>query len=96
MVRSRKELGQLLLDNQDLFYNGLCTWVSGLYHTKRLINGDEQDLLMILISSKSPLFIPLLNNIYNPDRKEYSSAFYWEKGYIEPRIKWIKKHLIKK
>lgn len=95
MARSKKELGQLLLDNQDLFRNGLCNWVGDLHRFRGLIDEDECTLLLELISSKRPSFIPLLNNIYNPDRKKYDSVFYWEQGCIKPRIKWIKKNLMK-
>lgn len=94
MIRSKKELGQILLNNQDLFNSGLCYWVKRLCYDRMLFTRNEKDYLIDLIASKKPIFIPLVNDIYNPDKKYYDNAYYWKSGFIEPRIKWIKKHLI--
>lgn len=95
MIRSKRELGELILDNMVLFDSGLCSWVNKLYYEQKLLTENEVNYLIDLIASKRPIFIPLVNNIYNSDKKTYDDAYYWESGFIKPRIKWIKKHLIK-
>lgn len=94
MIRSKKELGQILLDNQISFNSGLCNWVNML-RLRKLITDYEVTYLSNLIYHKRPVFIPLINNIYNPNKKLYNNGFFWGPGHIEPRIKWIKKHLMK-
>lgn len=89
-TRKIKKLLQVMLDNTTLFEYGLCQWVSVLY-IKNIINWNERMLLDKYISNNKPfnykirlLFSPFCNHTY-----------YWKKGKIEPRIKWIKKHIKK-
>lgn len=93
-VRSKKELGQLMLDYRSYFKSGLCRWVSKLRY-EELITEEEQSVLILTISNNRPTKNWLERNIWNPDKKNNSDhVYYWQKDFIKPRIKWIKKHLI--
>lgn len=85
-MRTNKELLQVFLDNQKLFETGLCSWIDALLCVN-LINNEEFKYLNDLILKHKPILYRLRiskNSIY---------GYYWEKGKIEPRIKWLKKHL---
>jgi hypothetical protein len=83
--RSIKELLQLMLDNQDLFYDGLCFWAANLLFKK--ISREEYCLLIIYIRKNAPFSHKI--NIFK------TSPFYWKSGDIAPRILWLKKHIKK-
>jgi hypothetical protein len=83
--RSIKELLQLMLDNQDLFYDGLCFWAANLMFGK--ISKEEYYLLNIYIKKNAPFSHKI--NIFK------TSPFYWKSGDIAPRILWLKKHISK-
>ena len=99
-MRTKKELGQILLDNQDLFLitnsaytGGLCPWIIELMYAHKITN-EEKDKLKEIIYNNRPKKT-MYNYIYNPDKiKDNDAAYFWEKGFITPRIKWINKHLI--
>ncbi len=78
-MRTHKELGKILLDNQHLFTSCLCEWVKQL-RNEGLISNDEKRSLMDTITFYKP---PIYNGIY-----------YWEAFEISPRIEWIKKYLL--
>jgi hypothetical protein len=83
-TRPIKELFQLMLNHTNYFSFGLCQWVDNMYYAN-IINLDEETLLKEYITNHRPLnFKTLFNNPY-----------YWEVGKIEPRIRWIKKHIEK-
>jgi hypothetical protein len=85
--RNIKELLQLMLDNQDLFKEGLCSWLGELYFIKNKISYKEYNLLYDYIYKNAPF--PYKINIFS------ARAYYWKKGDIKPRIKWLKKHINK-
>ena len=85
--RSIKELLQLMLDNQNLFREGLCSWSGELYFIKNKISYKEYDLLYNYINKNAPFSYKI--NIFN------TSAYFWKKGDIKPRIEWLKKHINK-
>ena len=78
--RTIKELLQLMLEHQELFTSGLCTWKFELW-VKSLITFDEYLLLGVFVDANRPSKYSLLY------------AYYWKPGNIKPRIKWIKKHI---
>lgn len=86
--RSIKELLQVMLDNQDSFITGLCHWVNKLYFIDGKISVWELYQLEIYIDKNKPMF-----TWYSLTGK--SNAYWWKRGDIEPRIKWIKKHIKK-
>ncbi len=92
-MRNFKELGEVLLENQDLFQSGLCHWIDNLKDDNK-ITKEERDKLKIKIDYNRPTR-KIINIIYNPDKiKHYQNSYYWKRDEIKPRIKWIKKHLI--
>jgi hypothetical protein len=78
--RSIKELLQLMLDNQDLFYDGLCFWVRDLY-LKKIISTHERNLLEDYISKNAPFLYKI-----NP----FKDGYYWKRRDISKRILWLK------
>jgi hypothetical protein len=79
-MRTEKELWELVLSRQDLFWSGLCGWV---IHIKgeSLINENEYLLLNNV----------LLNDL--PKRKNPYHAYCWEICKIQPRIDWINERI---
>jgi hypothetical protein len=80
-----KKLLQLMLDNQDKFELGLCYWIINLYY-KGKISYSESNLLSVYIIKNAPFLYKI-----NP----FKNGYYWKKGSITPRIKWLKKHIAK-
>ena len=80
--RTIKELLQLMLDNQELFTTSLCTWKARLY-LNDIITTDESISLAIFIDEHRP-WVKIF---------QMNSGYYWSKGKIKPRIKWIKKYI---
>ncbi len=85
--RSIKELLELMLDNQQLFTDGLCCWAITLRWQGK-INNVEQLRLHFYIKDNPPLLVYLRKIIMN-------GGYYWKPGDIAPRIKWINKHIKK-
>lgn len=93
-MRSDKELGEILLNNKHLFGTGLCKW-SHLLFIDGLITAEECEYLHEKIKDNRPEYKFIKHALYNPDKvQKYGNGFYWKVRRIEPRIKWIKKHLI--
>jgi hypothetical protein len=89
--RKLSELLELMLDRQPRFEGGLCLWaMHAIVHLQPYHPGWEEcakDVLLVknYIKKNKPLnFRTLLG--YN---------YYWEEGDIEPRIKWLEKHISK-
>lgn len=90
-MRSIKELLQLMLDNQYLFETGLCFWVWDLRRVNLeapIISIDECKLLKTYVNKNRPHTFSSFNVLLN-----CTSRYYWKKGNIKPRIKWIEKHI---
>lgn len=86
-----QRIGRIILENQQYFKTGLCGWVSNLTYSKILTEAEEA-LVKSIINRNRPSF-SFINDFYNPDKiNKRNNGFYWNEGYIKPRIKWIKKH----
>ena len=83
-MRTNKELLQVFLDNQNFFYRGMCWWVHVLLSYDK-ISLEEAIYIRALIGNNKPLLTKI--------GLQGSGGFYWKKGDIKPRIKWLKKHL---
>ena len=88
-MRTIQELLEIMLKNKSKFCYGLCGWVGELRCLK-IISYKEEDLLKNYIKNNRPNIFSSLDTFIN--RK---SPFFWRSGDIEPRIKWIKKHIKK-
>lgn len=86
-MRSIKELLQLMLDSKYLFKLGLCTWNYYLWDNN-LINNKEYFLINKYIRRNRPSKWSGIKAFINRN-----SDWYWSIGDIEPRIKWLKKHI---
>ena len=75
--RSIKEILQLMLKHQDYFSFGLCHWIAKL-NSWNIINRKEYLIIYDYINSEKP---------------KGSSDFWWEKGRIKPRLKWLEEHI---
>jgi hypothetical protein len=81
-ARSIKQLLELMLEYQELFKTGLCSWNRTLY-VLGYINRIEFDLLSDYIA----------NNIPADALSIIKGAYYWTPTYILPRLEWINKHI---
>ena len=86
-MRTIKELLELMLENKQFFKDGLCVWSESMYF-KKIITPFEYRRLMDYIDSNKPTFFE------NP-RYYFSMSYYWKRGNINPRLKWIEKHIKK-
>ena len=95
-MRSNKELLQIYLDNKHLFFDGLCGWTYKLY-VKLLITDEEERYLKSIIFNNRPKigFLQKIGLSFISKYKMLPSHrnYYWTIGAIEPRIKFLKKHL---
>lgn len=90
-MRTIKELLQIMLSNPQHFDEGLCRWTNNLY-SRELINGKEYWVLKDYIKANKPFIFSSFDVL---NQRISSSPYYWEVGKIEPRIKWLKKHINK-
>lgn len=81
--RQIRELLKLMLDNTQYFSTGLCLWTVRL-RDKRVITRKECGFLIRYIEENPP-------SSFDPT----TDSYYWLIEQIEPRIKWIKKHIDK-
>lgn len=86
-MRSIKELLEVMLDHKDHFYEGLCSWNYNLYCIK-VITNDEFKILRKYIRENRPKWYSSFSAFWT-----ITSAYYWEYDNIEPRIRWIKRHI---
>ena len=78
------ELLELMLKNQGLFHSGLCYWAQRL-ESANIISRDERYRLEDYIAENKPFFIV----------RWWHGDYFWKPMSIEPRVKWIKKHIKK-
>ena len=88
--RSIKELLQLMLDNQHCFDEGLCKWVSNLYHFE-IITLTESFMLFNYIRYNRPSMFSSFEGF----KWRFSRRYYWKPDNIVPRIKWLLYHIKK-
>lgn len=82
--RSINELLRLMLDHQEYFNDGLCRWMEHMsWHD--YITWDEMRKIRKYIKENRP------KNIY----WMMGNGYYWKCDDINPRIKWIRKHIKK-
>lgn len=82
--RTIDQLLELMLENQILFQSGLCHWVLRLYQ-ENIISKNELWWLEDYIEENKPFFI----------FRWWHGHYFWKPMSIEPRVKWIKKHIKK-
>ena len=87
-MRTIKQLLGVMLEHQELFRTGLCTWSSNLY-IKRYISREEGSLLYNYIKENRPSAFSSWDAFTHRQNKDW----YWKSINITPRIKWIKKHI---
>ena len=80
--RSINELLKLMLGNQEYFNYGLCRWVDHMKWHDR-ITWDEMRKIRKYIKENRP------KNFYWLIGDDY----YWKYSDINPRIKWLQKHI---
>ncbi len=87
-MRTIKELLQLMLNTPDNFDDdGLCMWSCNLW-CQDLITSDEYELVKDYIYSNRPSKYSSFDAFRHSDTR-----YFWKKGNIQPRIKWLKKHI---
>ncbi len=77
-MRTIKELLMLMKSNEQLFVTGLCGWSANLY-VFELITLQEHTIVNCYLHKNLP--------------PKKSNAFCWKIGSIQPRLKWIEKHI---
>jgi hypothetical protein len=87
--RSIRELLKVMLNNKQLFKFGLCAWIDEL-EMRGIISWTECSKLNIYIKENRPSMFSSLQAFRNSQW-----WFYWDRGDIKPRIKWINKHIKK-
>lgn len=89
IMRTIKELLEVMLENQQYFKNGLCTWVAILRFEELITTSESYQLHKYIDDNRS--FILSSFDAFNERIKK--SGYYWTRGNIKPRIKWIQKHI---
>ena len=88
-MRNIKDLLQVMLSHQYLFTVGMCMWSIDLYN-KDLISSQEDDLLRKYIRDNRPSAFSSWSALTH-----VTDAFFWKKGDITPRVKWLEKQINK-
>ncbi len=85
-MRTIKELLQVMLDNQP-YTAGLCHWISRLAQLDIITTEEFWELSYYIRLNRPSRYSSL--KAYKNRHKSY----YWPQYDLEPRIKWIKKHI---
>jgi hypothetical protein len=80
-MRTTKELLELMLTRQDLFWFGLCQW-AGFMYNRGYFDLEELARIDDLIKSNPTL-----------RRRVLGAVYYWPEGELQPRINWINKRI---
>ncbi len=88
-MRTIKELLQVMLDNQKYFVSGLCNLVDNIC-LKDLISMKEHRILLNYVKENKP---STFSSFERFKQEICAEAYWWKKGNINPRIKWLKKHI---
>lgn len=83
---------EVLKENENAFTTGLCSWIFQLHYTK-VISSADLELLMTYVINNGPISTHRL--LCFVGLRQESRNFYWKRGDIEPRLKWIDKHIKK-
>lgn len=81
-----KSILERMLENKDLFREGLCQWVRQVLLEYRFT--VRLDLLMWYINYNRPHQLSSVDAFIHRN-----NPFFWTEGDIKPRIKWIEKHI---
>jgi len=81
-MRSIKTLLELLLDNQQFFCTGLCSWIKSLYSCG-FINLGEYNLLIDYLEIHKP----------NLEQNKKKRLYWWPMCVLKYRVKWIEEHI---
>ncbi len=79
-MRTIPDLLKVMLENQELFYYGLCQWVNTL-RKKCIIETCEWGEMREYISKN------------RPDKND--TVYYWDIGHLKPRLDWINQQIEK-
>lgn len=90
--RKLSELLQIMLDNKTELGAGLCLSTSFIY-ISNLITESEKYELIDYIKNNRPSIFSSFDAFYC--KVIVNSNYYWSNGKIEPRIKWLNKHIKK-
>ena len=82
-----KELLCIMLNNINYLRAGLCN-LANILLTDGDISGKEYYILIEYITKNRPSKFSSISAYRNRE-----SIYYWERGQIAPRIKWLKKHI---
>lgn len=88
-MRTTKELLQLMLDNEQLFFTGMCDWICDLEESE-IITYREFSHLRCYIGANEPVnnWLYRLFKIFC-----YTYGFWFPEGWLWPRRRWIKQHI---
>ena len=89
--RTIHELIKVMLDNQYYFSTGLCGWCLNLLIVNQ-ISEEEFVILKKYIKNNKPFNLFQLKYFF---KHKSESSFYWKPDDINPRIKWLNKHIKK-
>ena len=87
--RSLLELLKIVSYHPEHFRSGLCQWIDAL-EIHRIISRKEARKLLEYVKNNRPSMFSHINAFYH---KMYGSLFYWEKGILSYRLKWLDKHI---
>ena len=90
-VRTQKELLEVMLANIGSLRSGLCFLSSELF-TQGIITFDEHIVMGNYIKYHKPSIFSSWNAFIHDCSR---SPYYWSRGDVEPRIKWLKQHIKK-
>lgn len=83
-MRKTRELLEIMLENKHHFRMGLCGLASYL-EGFGIFDRHERMIVTYYIGNHRPFnFQTIMGN-----------AFYWKRGKLNPRVKWLKKHINK-
>lgn len=88
-TRTEKELLELMLAKKQLITAGLCALNNELFN-RRLITDIEYELIQRYVKGNRPSPFSSLSAL-----RCSNSLWYWPRGKVTPRVKWIKKHIKK-
>jgi len=86
-MRTIKEILEIMLENKHLFGSGLCNWNAMMYDNKKISHAEYRELRDYIKKNKPITWYNLLGDNAN--------AYYWKPRDINPRIRWIEKHIKK-
>lgn len=88
-MRNLSELLQIMLDNKEAFWTGLCQWNAQLSHDGILTGEEERRIKKYIVENRPSMFSSIAAF------KSRQDMYYWPSCDIKPRIKWLKKHIKK-